>query len=268
MKKIFALILASSLLLGSMLLFSGCSKRVRYDNGDDYSALDESGVIATEEDIHSVKLYWDGTTVVITGSLNSDGIKATEDKTDDADKSLHYLVEDGVLNIYPCASGERLGDLAKSLILELPIALANSLQSLNVEVVGDTKVMMQMMKPTSLTVRAEDGNVSFDGTLNEAYVETTKGNLDVKTPTLFDVTFLSEVGNANISSHLYGFTAVMYNEDGSFTSSYEAAQNGKIYTYGTQETVLVSRPKNPPCGRVRKPPPSPYAPPYLRDMRE
>ena len=161
-------------------------------------------------------------------------------ETEDEDKALHYLVEEGVLKIYPCASGERLGDLSKSLILQLPLTLANSLQSLKVEVKGDTKVQLSTMKPASLEVVAEDGSVSFeDGTLDRVRVETVKGNLTVQAPKVTDLAFLSEVGNANISSRLYGFTAVMHNENGTFTSDYDMTQNGKIYTYGNQETVFI-----------------------------
>ena len=239
MKKILALILVPCLLLGSLFLFSGCAKRVKYDNGDAYSTT-SSGLIETEEEIHSVEIYWEGKIVSVIGSLLTDTVKVTEDETEDEDKALHYLVEEGVLKIYPCASGERLGDLSKSLILQLPLTLANSLRSLKIEVKGDTKVQLSTMKPASLEVVAEDGSVSFeDGTLDRVRVETVKGNLTVQAPKVTDLAFLSEVGNANISSRLYGFTAVMHNENGTFTSDYDMTQNGKIYTYGTQETVFI-----------------------------
>lgn len=239
MKKILALILVPCLLLGSLFLFSGCAKRVKYDNGDAYSTT-STGLIETEETIHSVEIYWEGKIVSVIGSLLTNTVKVAEDETEDDDKALHYLVEEGVLKIYPCASGERISDLSKSLILQLPLAMANSLQSLKIEVKGDTKVQLSTMKPASLEVLAEDGNVSFEnGTLDRVRVETVKGNLTVRTPKVTDFAFLSEVGNANIDSRLYGFTAVMHNENGTLTSGYDMTQNGKIYTYGTQETVFI-----------------------------
>ena len=227
MKKILALILVPSLLLGSLLLLSGCSKRVRYDNGDAYLTA-TNGVIETDEEIHSVEIYWDGKLVSVIGSLLTEKVKFAEDQTNDADKSLHYLVEEGVLKIYPCASGERLGDLSKTLILQLPTTMANNLRSLEIQAVGDTKVQLSTMKPSKLSVRAEDGSVNFEGEFKEAYVETVKGNFTAEIPTFTEIEFVSEIGNANISSHLYGFMAVMLNENGSFTGDYEATQNGNI----------------------------------------
>lgn len=239
MKKLLATSLALCLLLGSVFVFSGCARRVKYDDADKYSTT-EDGIIATEESIHSVEIYWDGTGVLVSGSFNSDKITAKETETDDPDKSLHYLVEAGVLKIYPCASGERLGDEPKGLSLELPMSLASSLQSLDIEVKGETKVFLQMIKPAKLSVNAEDGNVSFDGALTEARVETVKGNLTVKSNLpIVDLEFVSEIGNADITTHVYGFTAVMRNEKGSFTTDYAATQNGSIFTCGNPDATFV-----------------------------
>lgn len=236
MKKIFALLLTISMLLGSMLLLSGCSARVRYDNADAYTAAE--GSFEIEEEIHSVEIYWEGKYVSVSGAFVNK-VKAQEDHETADNKAMHYLVEDGVLKIYPCASGKKVADLAKSLFLELPMDIANSLQKLEIKGKGDTTVYLQMMKPTELLVTTEDGSVNFDGELNRAHVETEKGNFVAKSVSLSDLEFVSEVGNVNISLHLYGFTAVMLNEKGTFVSDYEETQNGNIYSYGTQEPSLI-----------------------------
>ena len=46
-----------------------------------------------------------------------------------------------------------------------------------------------------------------------------------------------------VAAFFAGFTAVMQEGLGSFTSEYEVYQNGNIYTYGTQENSLVFRTK-------------------------
>ena len=243
MKKILALILVPCMLLGTLFLLSSCSNRVKYDNAEAYTA----GAFEIEAEIHSVEIYWEGKYVSVSGSLtekikaeegalNADG-ESLRDLADE--ESLHYLVEDGVLKIYPCASGERIDELEKSLFIELPMTMANNLQKLEIRAMSDTSVYLQMMKPKDLKVYTDGGNVSFDGTLDRVHVETETGNFVATSTTLTDLEFISYTGSASITAHLYGFTAVMRNEDGTFTSEFEASQNGNLYTYGTQETIFI-----------------------------
>lgn len=234
MKKLLALILVPCLLLGCVTALSGCARRITYENEEAYSV----GAFETDADIHTVEIYWDGRGVSVTAAY-TDKIKATEDHTDADAKAMRYAISDGVLRIYPCASGKSVEKLSKTLFLELPMEIVDGLRSVKIEAVGKTKVNLQMIKASSLSVIAEDGNVSIDGSLSKVYVKTKTGSLDVKSATVKEFDFVSLVGNAKLSFHLQGFVAVMRGEDGTFTTDYDASQNGRIYSYGAQDTILT-----------------------------
>lgn len=234
MKKALALILTLSLLLGCVSMLSGCGRRISYENGEAYTA----GAFESDADIHSIEIYWDGKAVRVTSAF-TDKIVAKEDYEEKDEEALHYSIADGVLKIYPCASGERVGDLSKTLLLQLPMAIVDGLRSLKIEAYGDTKVDLQTMKASSLSVVAEDGSVHMDGALSRIYVETVKGDLSVKSATVTELDFVSVVGNANLSLHLQGFIAVMRGEVSEFKTNYEGTDGGTRFDYGTQETILT-----------------------------
>ena len=232
MKRILALLLLPCLLLGSMAL-SGCSQRITYENGKNYAV----GAFESAEKINAVEIYWDGRAVSVIAAF-TDKIRAEEDYFEEDGKAMRYAIEEGVLKIYPCASGKRVGKLSKTLFLQIPMEMANALSSVTVHAYDDTKVSLQMMQASKTKVLAEDGNVSIDGSLSSVYVETVKGDLTLKSATLADLEFVSEIGNANLSLHLQGFTAVMREGKGTFESEYAVSENNGIYAYGTQATLI------------------------------
>ncbi|MBE6655907.1 MAG: DUF4097 domain-containing protein [Ruminococcaceae bacterium] len=234
MKKLLALILVPCLLLGSMLMLSGCSRRVSYENEEMYSV----GAFASDEKIRAVEIYWDGRGVSVSAAF-TDKITAVEDYEKSNGKAMRCAVEDGVLKIYPCASGKRVGKLAKTLFVDIPVEIMNSLSSVKICAVEDTKVNLQMVNAAEVSVVAQDGNVSIEGSMTKVTVETEKGNLNLKSATVGDLDFTSIIGNANLYLHLQGFTAVMRGETGSFTTSYNVSENNRLYTYATGEALLT-----------------------------
>ena len=96
-----------------------------------------------------------------------------------------------------------------------------------------------LVEAEELLVVAEDGDVDFEGTLMNAQIETVKGDLTAKSPTLSNLDFRSITGDAKLSLHLQGFTAMMINSHGKFESDYEVTENENIYSYGTMETVML-----------------------------
>lgn len=234
MKKLLSLALTAVLLLSSVLAFSSCGMHVEYVDAEKYTA----GAFETSEKITSLEIFWDGNYVSVTGAF-TDKIKAEEDYFENDERSLRYLIEDGVLKIYPCASDKRLGKLNKSLFLTLPMEIANNLKSVKINAFDDTKVVLQMLKVEELAVVAEDGNVKGEGTYKNVSVETQKGNLTLSSPELLHLGFVSDIGSANLSLHLQGFAAVMQSEKGTFTTTYDVAEDNRLYTYGTQESLLT-----------------------------
>lgn len=234
MKKILSLVLTAVMLLSTVLAFSSCGMHVEYENGEKYTA----GAFEMNEKITSLEIFWNGNYVSVTGAF-TDKIKAEEDYFEKDEKSLHYLIEDGVLKIYPTASDTRLGKLNKSLFLTLPMEIANNLKSVKINAFDDTKVVLQMLKVDNLSVVAEDGAIKGEGTFENVSVETQKGNLSLSSPELLNLNFVSDIGSANLSLHLQGFVAVMQREDGTFTTSYDVTEDNRLYTYGTQTSLLT-----------------------------
>lgn len=234
MKKLLSFLLVLTLLFGCVSLFSGCARRVTYENEEDYSV----GAFETDEEIHTVEIYWDGRGVSVSAAFR-DKIRAQEDYENADAKAMRYAISDGVLKIYPCASGKSVEKLAKTLFLELPMEIVDGLRSLKIETAGRTKVNLQMMKAEKLTVIAKDGNVSIDGALSRVFVETKTGNFDIKSATITELDFKSLTGNANLNLHLQGFLAVMREEEGTFRTDYDVSENGTLFSYGSQEAFLA-----------------------------
>ncbi len=234
MKKFLSLFLTAALLFSSLLAFSSCGMRIEYEGAENYTA----GAFKTEEKITSLEIFWDGNFVSVSGAF-TDKIKAEEDYFETDKKALRYLVEDGVLKIYPCASGARPGKLNKSLLLTLPMEIANNLKSVTINAYDDTKVVLQLLKIDKLTVVAEDGSVKGNGTFDDVSVQTQKGSLTLVSPELSNLKFVSDIGSANLSLHLQGFAAVMQGDKGEFTTTYDVTENNRLYTYGTQGSLLT-----------------------------
>ena len=234
MRRWIAVGLTLALLVGTLSLLSACGGRITYENSESY----QTGTLWTEGEIKGVEIYWEGREVRVTGAFST-MISVKEDYTEKDEKALRYSFENGILKIYPCASGTRLGDLSKTLFVELPYAQAYALDYVNIVAVGDTAVDVQLLRPKTLSLTAEDGDISFDGLFGDGKFATKSGNLHVSGVGCDSFDFVSDTGSANISLHLQGFTAVMRGGEGFFTTTYDAHQNGNIYTYGTQTPLLL-----------------------------
>ena len=234
MKKFLSLLLAMALLCATLLTFSSCGRRISYEESEKYSA----GAFETDEKITAIEIYWDGNYVSVGGAYTANTTVEEDYFKEDA-RALRYLVEDGVLKIYPCESGKGLGKTNKSLFVTLPMDVATGLKSVKITAADETKVVLQMLKVDNLTVSSEDGNVRCDGTYKEVSVKTEKGSLTLTSPEITNLNFTSDIGSANLSLHMQGFMAVMQNEKGTFDTTYEISEDSGIYTYGTQDSLLT-----------------------------
>ena len=234
MKRWITVGLTLALLVGTVSVFTACGRRITYENSESYQA----GTLWTEGEIKGIEIYWEGREVRVTSAFST-MISVKEDYTGTDEKALRYLLEDGILKIYPCASGTRLGDLSKTLFVELPYAQAYALDYVKVVALGDTALDIHQLRAGTLSLKAEDGDISFDGLFGEGKFVTESGNLRVNSVSCESFDFASDTGSANVSLHLQGFTAIMRENKGFFTSTYDVYQNGNIYTYGTQEPLLL-----------------------------
>lgn len=234
MKKLITVTLSLSLILGAIAMLTACGNRVTYENSESYSV----GPLWAEDEVKAIEIYWEGREVSVFGAF-SDMISLKEDYTQKDEKALRYLFEDGILKVYPCASGERLGDLSKTLFVEIPYTQAYALDYVKIVATEDTNVDIKLLKPKTLDVTTEDGDITFDGILLDGKFKTEEGDLTVTSIGCDSFDFASETGNANLYFHLQGFTAIMRENKGHFTTTYDTHQNGSIYTYGTQEKILM-----------------------------
>lgn len=244
MKKIVSVLLAISLMLGAMTLLTGCAECIKYSDEDSYS----TGPLNTpDKNITAVEIYWTSGAVEINGVLVSQlgvsGVTVWEDYTATNDNTVRTRVVNGVLQIYPAASGTRVEDIPKkTLKVELPLDVAYALESVSVTVLGDAKVSLNKVNPKSLSLSTKTGDVMIDGTPASASITTVSGNLvmtSINTPEY--LRFASETGNATLAVPLYGFAAVMEEGMGQFVTDYEVTENGNIYSTGTQATTFAFR---------------------------
>lgn len=233
-KKILTCALALALLLALLGVFTSCGNRVKYDGADEFVM----GGFSTEETVTSVEILWVKGSVTLTGTLLPK-VSVKENYAHRNDNTLRYHLSDGVLRIYPCASGADAEEVAKDLTVEIPYEMAYALESVKIVAKGDVAVGINMIETKTLDVTAEAGNVHYKGRLHKASVTTQSGNFTADSMTAEELRFTSDTGNATLALHLFGFTAVMQDERGSFESTYETYKNGGIYTYGTQATTLI-----------------------------
>ena len=237
MKKIVTGLLILALLASSLALFAGCGSAgsVKYADPDSYSV----GSGSTTEEITAVEIYWPCGSVNVSGALTVD-VDVREDYYYKNDHALRYRVREGVLQIYPAASGVNdAHKVKKNLTVSLPLDIASSLERVEIKTIGDTPVTLKNVKPANLSVQTAAGNVDFQGQLKRAEIVTESGSFKAYSIGTESLRFTSKTGSAELALHLYGYVAVMENAKGSFESGYECYQNGNIYTYGTQETTCI-----------------------------
>ena len=239
MKKISAILLVACMLLGSLFLFTGCADRVKYEDEDSYA----SGPMNTpNKDITAIEIYWTSGEVEIRGILLSQigtsGVTVWEDYTANNDNTMRTRLVNGVLQIYPSASGTKVDDIPKKkLTVDLPLDLAYRIESISVTALGDTCVSLDRVNPNALTVNTRAGDVTVNGTPKSVSVTTVGGNLNM-TGSVGSLHFISETGSADLALLSYGFAAVMENASGRFETDYAVSENGNIYSYGTQSDAF------------------------------
>ncbi len=232
-RKIFTCLLAGALLLACLGLFVGCGGKITYEDADSYTA----GPLQTDERITAIEIYWEDGEVLLKNTIAAK-LYATEDADiGAAPPKMHHRIENGVLRIYPCASGERV-NTEKTLTLLLPYDYANQVESIRITAQGNAPVTVDGTAAGTLIVNADTAPVILKGKLGEVTVTTSSGDLRVETQRAEGLTFTSDKGNASISLKTNGFVAVMQGE-GSFTSEYDAHRDGNVYRYGNQSLPMI-----------------------------
>lgn len=230
-KRTFTGILAAVLVLASLGLFVGCGGKITYENADEYAA----GNLQTDEKISSVEILWEGGEVILKNTISSQ-VRATETKDPTVDE-MRYLVRDGVLRIYPCASGDRVAS-EKSLTLYLPFDYANTMQSIRITTFGDSPVRVDGVTMKTLTVSTETAPVILKGKMGEVAVTTESGDLYIESQRAEKIDFTSNKGNASLTLQTNGFVAVMQG-GGELTSEFDAHRDGNAYRYGNQSLAMI-----------------------------
>ena len=153
----FALMLIPMLLLG---LLPGCyfngTHYVRYDNSADYAAGDFTYAAA---DVTEVVLHWVDGSIVLAESDKAE-LSAGESGSGSLSKKqqMQHRLNDGVLEIYYCASGYR-GDIHakdKDLLLELPAGVPLTVESVS------APIEAAVLTSSRLTVNSVSGDVEIE----------------------------------------------------------------------------------------------------------
>ena len=230
-KRILTGILTGALMLALLGAFVGCADNITYENADEYTA----GDFQTEEKISSVVIYWEGGEVLLKNTISST-LRASEERDATAVK-MQYRIKDGVLSIYPCASGERV-EAKKSLTLYLPYDYANTIETVSITTVGAAPVTVESAAAQKLTVVADAAPVIVKGRIGEVNVTTATGDLLIESQRAEKINFTSDKGNASISLQTNGFVAVMQG-GGELTTEFDAHRDGNAYRYGNQSLAMI-----------------------------
>ncbi|MBQ9735666.1 MAG: DUF4097 family beta strand repeat protein [Clostridia bacterium] len=234
-KKYTALALAALLLLASLTLLSSCGGTVRYDDAD----YKTGGLISDSETVKAIEIVWQSGEVKVEGVL-TDKLFVMEDRLPGDDLALRYRLKDGVLSIYPCASGENAARLEKKLIVQIPYAMANALERVTVTT-DSADVECSLLTTAALTVTTDSGDVSYMGGAKDATVTTVSGELDMQASGVDALCFTSVSGDADVAIQTAGFKAVMNGGSGeiNFDGPISVHQSANIYSYGDQKSTLV-----------------------------
>lgn len=162
MKKIVMLVLLCTM---AVLLLSGCYFNVdfgigNYMTGESYPNAEnyKTGAFTYDADeIKSVEVYWRSGKVEI---VESDENKLTVSESGeemDEDKSMHYLLEDGILRIRFCASGAKINVVPsdKHLTIEVPKGIDLSIHTTSAPLQAET------LTQNTILLAAHSGNMEL-----------------------------------------------------------------------------------------------------------
>ena len=143
-----------------------------YDNADKYTA----GDLDTDEKIKSVDIEWaSGAVDVVTGG--SGKVTVTETCKDDLpdEEKVHTWVNDGVLYVKFCASGEKV-DSSSEKRVEITLPKGTELEKFSAEA-SSADMTIGGINAKSAYLEASSGDVSFDGDAGKFEAETSSGNI-------------------------------------------------------------------------------------------
>lgn len=231
--RIFTCLLAGALLLACLGVFVGCGGRITYENADAYTA----GALRTNEKITAIEIYWEGGEVFLKSTISSDLFALEDTDVTKAPPKMCHCIENGVLRIYPCPSGERV-NVEKDLSLILPYDYADTLESVRITARGKSPVILEGVTVKTIVVDADEAPVTLKGKLGDVAVTTTSGDLHIEAQRAEKISFSSDKGNASLSLQTNGFVAVNAGK-GDLTTEFDAHRDGNAYRYGNQSLAMI-----------------------------
>lgn len=190
-----ALLLIPILLLG---LLPGCyfngTHYVQYDNFADYAAGDFTYAAA---DITEVVLHWVDGSIVLAESDKAE-LSADESGSGSLSKKqqMQHRLNDGVLEIYYCASGYRGNIHAKDkyLLLELPAGVSLTVESVS------APIDAALLTSSELTINSVSGDVEIERLESSgAAIDTVSGEIELDFAAVGEgLTLLSVSGDISV----------------------------------------------------------------------
>lgn len=277
MKKIAAVLLCCILLA----LLSGCRGRTSPGSGDylvgeSYPDAEkyQTGAFTYDGDsVHLVEVYWRSGGVEIIQRDEGELTVSESGGAMDADISMHYLLEDGVLKIRFCASGAkvRIQPSEKRLTLAVPKGIDLSIHTTAAPIQAETltqknillsahsgdmtlgnldaadinlsssagAISAESLSAQMLTCRTSSGNVRVENlTADTAKVETTSGKLSLGLLSAGNVEILTSSGDVALRLPAGGAALAYSTACGALRSDAAYQRRGDLYVFGDEESGI------------------------------
>lgn len=231
----FALLLIPMLLLGFLpgCYFNG-THYVQYDNFADYAAGDFTYAAA---DITEVVLHWVDGSIVLAESDKAE-LSADESGSGSLSKKqqMQHRLNDGVLEIYYCASGYRGNIHAKDkyLLLELPAGVSLTVESVS------APIDAALLTSSELTINSVSGDISVEQLSTEQLsAETVSGKLDIEIIACREAKLSTVSGASEIKLPADGGTIRFTTTSGSLETQRAFQKQDNFYGFGPGDCKII-----------------------------
>lgn len=278
MKKSVMLLLLCAM---TVMLLSGCYFNVdlgfgNYMTGESYPNAEnyETGAFTYDADeVQSVEVYWRSGKVEIVES-DEDELTVNESGGEmDEEKSMHYLVEDGVLKIRFCASGAKIhvDPPEKHLTLEIPKGIDVSVHTTSAPIhaesltqnsilfsahsgntelgsvdAADTnlssssgRICVAVTSAQALKCKTSSGSVCIEKLAADACsIETSSGNVNLGLLSADNVEIHTSSGKVNLTVPEYGAEVAYTTSSGNLHTNISYERKGDLYVFGDGEAEI------------------------------
>lgn len=191
------------------------------------------------EALESLSISWLAGTVTVE-AWDGDTISIMETETEEERKQVHWLLEDGKLDINYCAAGTQDTLPRKELTVKLPRDLAENLRRLSISGISQDAVVTDLTV-FQVYVNSTSGNLKFTGSTEHMDLDTTSGEFELdlaKTPD--DLSFDSVSGSLTMAIPAGRCFEVDWETvSGKFDCDFEGKRSDDEWLFNAEENYYI-----------------------------